>query len=528
MARYLVGIDEGTTGCKASIFDVHGVMASSAYREYPCYYPQAGWVEQLAEDIVPMLYEACKEAIDKSNIDPRDIAVVSFSAQGSLVMVLDKKNAPLRPFIGWQDVRSVAEREELFALMPRDEMYREVGAVQMTQSFSKYYWIKKHQPDLWARLSRITTAMDYALYRFGVDGFYADASSCGRTGLFDVDSYRWSPKMMALLGVTEANLPKLAGLGEVVGHIDTHIAALTGLPVGCPIAVGAMDCCCSAFGTGNYEDGEASMVIGTYGASFITSHKRVRDPAGLLMIKPYVPTQTWTIEGSTSCAASSYRWFRDTFCELEKATGNVVGINSYDLVNAEIKTVPPGANGVTYLSYLQGADGVRSNPNCGGGFAGLRIGTSKAEIARAVMEGVCYEMKVVVDHQLSTGVKLHGIRLAGGATKSPLWCQMMADVFRQPIIVPDVDEAACLGAAMIGGIGAGIYRDAQDASQQACRISRTYQPNPENFAAYDEGFRRFNRLYEALSSGFYRDEVPVSGNDSSTFSEQAAAQLARA
>ena len=115
-----------------------------------------------------------------------------------------------------------------------------------------------------------------------------------------------------------------------------------------------------------------------------------------MMIKPYVPTQTWTIEGSTSCAASSYRWFRDVFCELEKAAGAASGISSYDMINNEIASVPPGANGVTYLSYLQGADGVRANPNCAGGFAGLRLGTTKAEMARAVMEGICYELKVVL------------------------------------------------------------------------------------------------------------------------------------
>jgi xylulokinase len=503
MSKYLVGIDEGTTGCKTCVFDTEGNIISSAYREYPCYYPQAGWVEQLEEDIIPMLYESCKEALGKAAIDPDDIAVVSFSTQGSVVMVLDENNRPLRSFIGWQDVRCVAAREELFTMMPREEMYKEAGAVQITQSIFKYYWIKKHQPEIWEKVARIATATDYAIYCFGAKDFYADASSCGRTGLFDVDNYRWSPKLMALLGVEEDKLPKLAKLGEVVGHVTPEIAEKTGLPVGCPLAVGAMDCCCSAFGTGNYADGEASMVIGTYGACFITSHKQVRDPSGLLMIKPYVPTQTWTIEGSTSCAASSYRWFRDVFCDLEKAAGQVSGISSYDMINSQIASVPPGANGVTYLSYLQGADGVRSNPKCGGGFAGLRIGTSKAEMARAVMEGVCYEMKVVVEHQLSTGVTLNGIRLAGGATKSPLWCQMMADIFRQPIIVTNAEEAGCLGAALIGGIGVGIYKDAEDASKKACRIVRTYQPDPENYAAYEDGFRRFNKLYDALSAGFY-------------------------
>lgn len=505
MSRYLVGIDEGTTGCKTCVFDEEGNMLGTAYREYPCYYPNPGWVEQKADDIIPMLYESCKEAISSADISTEDIACVSFSAQGSLVCVLDEDGEPVRDFIGWQDVRSVAEQEELLEKMPRDDMYKISGAIQITQSFSKYYWIRKHQPEIWKKVKRISTAMDFALHAFGVNGYYADASSCGRTGMFDVDNYRWSPALMDLIGVDESYLPKLAHLGEVVGHISEEIAELTGLPKGCPIAVGAMDCCCSAFGTGNYADGEASMVIGTYGAIFITSHKPVRDPSGLLMIKPYVPTQTWTIEGSTSCAASSYRWFRDVFCDLEKAAGKITGFSSYDMINQQIARVAPGANGVTYLSYLQGADGVRSNPNCGGGFAGLRIGTTKAEMARAVMEGICYELKVVVEHQLSTGVTLNGIRVAGGATRSPMWCQMLADIFKQKIITTNAEEAGCLGAALIGGIGAGIYKDAEDASRKACRITAVYEPNPDNYTAYEEGYRRFNKLYDALSSGYYNE-----------------------
>ena len=505
MAKYLIGIDEGTTGCKTCVFDTAGNIIGTAYREYPCYYPHPGWVEQEAEDIIPMLFESCREAIASSGIDPADIASVSFSAQGALCVFLGADNKPVRPFIGWQDVRSTKEREAFFEKYPRDEYYAEVGASQITQSFSRYLWVQQNEPEVWAKVTRICTAMDYTLMRFGVDGFYADASSCARTGVFAVDRYDWSDRALEATGLTREMMPKLAKLGEVVGHVSEEISGLTGLPVGCPLSVGAMDCCCSSFGTGAYEDGGATMVIGTYGAIFINSDKPIRDPYGLLMVKPYVPTQTWTIEGSTSCAASSYRWFRDVFCDLEKAASKVSGVSSYEMINNQIATVAPGANGVTYLSYLQGADGVRDNPHCCGGFAGLRLGTTKAEFARAVMEGICYELKVVLDHQLKAGITLSEIRAAGGATNSPLWCQMLADIFQVPIIVTSAKEAGCLGAALIGGIGVGIYKDAKDASEQACRIVHTYQPNPENFAVYEEAYARYNKLYDALSGGFYNN-----------------------
>ncbi|MCI8327276.1 MAG: carbohydrate kinase [Lachnospiraceae bacterium] len=505
MSKYLIGIDEGTTGCKTCVFDEEGNILGMSYREYPCYYPNPGWVEQKSDDIIPMLYESCKEAITKANVPKEDIASACFSTQGSLVCVLDENGKPLRDFIGWQDIRSVEERDELFAKLSKEDTYKLAGATQMTQAISKFYWIKKHQPEIWSKVKRIATSMDYALMAFGADDWYADASSCGRLGMFDVDNYCWSKTLMDTIGVDESYLPKLAKVGQVVGHVSKEISEITGLPEGCPLAVGAMDCCCSAFGTGNWADGEVSMVIGTYGAIFATSYKPVRDPEGLLMVKPYVPVQKWTVEGSTTCAASSYRWFRDVFCGLEKAAKSLPGIDDYDLINAQIETVAPGANGVTFLSYLQGADGVRSNPNCAGGFAGLYLGTSKAEMARAVMEGICYEFKVVIDHQLKTGVKISGIRLAGGATKSPVWCQMLADIFKVKIMITNAEEAGCLGAALMGGIGAGVYKDAEDASKRACRIEKVFEPNPENFKAYEEAYARYNKLYDALSEGFYND-----------------------
>ena len=211
----------------------------------------------------------------------------------------------------------------------------------------------------------------------------------------------------------------------------------------------------------------------------------------------------WTIEAFSNTAAASYRWYRDTFCELEKAAGNVLNKDPYELINAQIDTVPPGANGITFLSYLQGASGSRINSKARGTFVGMSLGTTKADMARSVMEGITYEMNDIVKAEEEAGIKIDGIRITGGAAKSPLWSQMLADVFQKPIHILQTSETGCLGAALYAGVGVGVYKDCKEAAERAVHISDTYEPNPENYEAYQEGYQRFINLYDALDKKIF-------------------------
>lgn len=501
MAQYLVGMDAGTTGCKVCVFDLDGNLIGSDYREYPCYYPKEGFVEQKPEDMVPALFASCKAAIEKSQVDPKDILGVGLSSQGSVIGLLDKKGELLRPFIGWQDLRAGQEEIDwITERIPVEEHYQITGdPLGFVFSIAKYVWLKHHEPDNWNKTEMFSTNQDYFLKALGADGYFTDYSSASREAMMDINNKCWSQKHHDILGMPISKHAEIVGEpGKVVGHIPLDVAKMTGLLEGTPICVGAHDQNCNTFGSGGIEDGTAVAVMGTFGSCFVISDKNIRDPNGKLVVKNNQGVGNFTIEAFSNTSASSYRWYRDTFGDMEKYTGKLVGLDPYDLINQEIADSPIGANGVNFLPYLQGAAAAKLNNKARGTFVGMTLGTTKSDMARAVMEGICYEMYDIINAEKGAGIDIKDIRLTGGAAKSPLWSQMLSDICKVPIHLLSASETGCLGAAMYAGIGVGAYKDAKEASKRAVGIKATFEPNPENYEAYDKAFERFNAIYNAL------------------------------
>lgn len=501
--KYLVGIDEGTTGCKTCIFDLEGNLIEGDYREYPCYYPKPGYVEQLAEDITPALFDSCKAAIANSGIDPKDIVAVGLSSQGGVTGPVDKDGKLLRPFIGWQDLRGTEEYEQIKAKISLEEYYEISGTpLNLIFNITKHLWFKNNEPKLYEKTAVMTTNQDYFLSQFGAEGYYSDISSTSRTGLFDVNKHIWSEKLFKLLDLDVNMYPKVAVAGQPVGKIAKSIAEKTGLAEGTLLCVGAHDQNCSTFGCGLIEDGQAALVLGTWGSCYVCSGKPIRDPHKVLMVKGNAGPRNWTIEGAASAAASSYRWFRDTFGDVEVAAGKVLGEDAYELINRQIEKVEPGANGITFLPYLAGASaGPRANANARGTLVGITLGTTKAEVARAVMEGITYEMRDILEAQKKAGINIKEIQLTGGGSKAPLWNQIQADIYQKPVSVLQTFETGTLGAALYAGVGAGVYNSYKEAVDAAVHIGRVYTPNPKLTKGYDEAYEKFVAVYEALANG---------------------------
>ncbi|MDR0598804.1 MAG: hypothetical protein LBG84_01800 [Treponema sp.] len=500
MPKYLLGLDGGTTGCKACVFDLEGKVIGSDYREYPCYYPNPGWVEQTVEDLLPNFFDSVKCAIRNSKVDPRDIIAFGFSSQGSVIGLLDEKGALIRPFVGWQDIRGIPEGYDyMIQRMPRSDIYKITGdPVGACFSNTKLVWLKLKEPENFAKTALFSTHQDFFLKEFGAEGYFTDVSSASREGMMDVDNWRWSKEIHDICGVSMDKRAKITTEpGAVVGHIKKDIAEKTGLAEGTPICVGAHDQNCCTFGAGAVKDGTAVMVMGTFGSCFVVSDKPIRDPKERLVVKGNHGVGNYTIEAFSNTAASSYRWYRDIFCDFEKAKAAKDGVDPYDIINEQIAATPIGANGITFLSFLQGAAGARINANARGTFVGMTLGTKKGDMARAVMEGICYEMNDIVQAEMAAGITFNGIRLSGGAAKSPLWCQMMADIFKQPIHVLEAAETGCLGAALYAGIGVGAYKNCEEAAS-VVRIRKTYDPDPSRYAAYDKAYARFGEVYDAL------------------------------
>ena len=237
--RYLVGIDEGTTGCKTCVFDENGTLVGSDYREYPCYYPRPGWVEQTPDDILPALFESCRSAIAQSGVAKEDIAAIALSSQGAVTTMLDEDGKLIRPFIGWQDVRGNGQIEGISQRIDVADFYR-IGGNPLGSVFTatKIDWVREHEPENFARTALVSDHQQYFLRAFGADGDWTDTSSASRYGTLDVDTSTWSERLNAAIGVPLDKLPTVLTESKVVGHIPARVAALTGLAEGTPLCRG--------------------------------------------------------------------------------------------------------------------------------------------------------------------------------------------------------------------------------------------------------------------------------------------------
>ncbi|WP_028709754.1 xylulokinase [Propionicicella superfundia] len=506
MTQYLIGIDAGTTGCKACVFDTQGNMLARDYRAYPSYYPHPGYVEQSPDDMVPAVFDTCRAAVEKSGIRPQDVAGLSMSTQGSVIAMMDKHDELIRPFVSWQDIRGGREAIAwILDRIPRSEFYRITGdPLGLLFSVTKYLWLKQNEPENWARTVKLLDQQDYFLRLLGADGYFTDSATASRTGMMDIDEGVWSDRLHDLLGMPLDLRPEiLSEPGRVMTRLGSDVAERMGLVAGTPVGMSTFDQNCNTFGSGAVESGAAVMVMGTFGSCFIVSDESIRDPDMTLVVKPNFGMGNYTIEAFSNTCASAYRWYHDVFGDSEQAAAAVSGRNSYDVINDQIASVAPGADGVTFLPYLQGASGAKINDRARGMFLGMRLGTTKPAMARAVMEGVSFEMYDIVRAELAAGIQLDGIRLTGGAANSPLWCQMMADITQRPISVLKSSETGCLGAAMYAGLAVGAYASPHDAAAQAVQLTRTFTPDPTRFDVYQAAHRRFDEAYEALDGKIF-------------------------
>lgn len=509
--RYVVGIDEGTTGCKTCVFDLEGNLIGSDYREYPCYYPKPGWVEQVPEDITPALFASCKAAIANSGVNNGEIIALGISTQGSVWGPLDKNDHLLYPFIGWQDLRGTPYVEQIKRneIISAERYYEITGyPIGSIPGITKCMWFRDNKPELFSKIALFSQHQDYFLKAFGAEGYYNDTATAARTGLFDVNKKEWSAEVMEACGLDIKKFPKIVNAGTVVGEISADIAEKTGLAKGTLLCVAAMDQNCSTMGGGLVHGGDAVLNIGTYGSVFVGSDEPVRDPNRICIVKNNSGPENWTLEAASPSSGCSYKWYRDTFCGNEKMAAGMLEMDPYDLINSQIASVHPGANGITFLPYLQGASaGAKDNAFARGAFTGITTSTTKAEMACAVMEGITMEMRDNIEAIENSGVTIDSIRITGGATKSRLWNQMQADIYKKPVHILQTSEAGCLGAAIYAAVGAGVFQNYDEAVNATVKITDTFEPNPKTFNAYDEAFEKFNLAYNSLNGGGYFERI---------------------
>lgn len=504
--KYFMGIDEGTTGCKACLFTEKGGIVASSSREYPSYYPHPGWVEQDIEEIKERVFSACKETVEKSNVDPQDILGVSHSNQGITMVLLDENEQPVMDHtIGWQDLRYVDMLPELEKQVDLDEYWKLSGMKFGTYNIPVLLWLQKNHPDIWKRVKKICSHQDYFLRQYGADDFFIDEGCANFLSMARMEDSEWDERLMSVYNVNRDMLPEIVHTpGRVVGHVTEDVSRKTGLPVGCNVCLGGLDTNCCAIGAGAKDAGIQVLIMGTAGVSLLVSDRKTLDPNGRIAVRSNPGFGNWQFYIMTNTGASAFRWFRDEICAMEVATSNLMGIDPYDIITATASNSRPGANGVTALTCMQGSHTRKKNEKARGSFFGISLSTKKADIAQAILEGICFEMKdiLMMNEELSGSIK--NIRLCGGVAKSPMWCQMFANILERPVELTRVSELGCLGAAMCAGIGSGVFTNPADAVEKCVHVDKIYRPDPECAEEYRSAFKRWEYYYKIANNEIYR------------------------
>ncbi|MDK2903223.1 MAG: xylulokinase [Clostridiales bacterium] len=499
---YLLGIDVGTSGTKAVLFDENGNSVAHALYEYPMYQPQMGWAEQRPEDWWNASVETIKQVITKSGVDAADIKGIGLTGQMHGMVLLDKDCNVLRPAIIWCDQRTQAECDEITDIIGRQRLI-EITANPALTGFtaSKVMWVKKHQADIFEKIYKILLPKDYI--RFKLTGEFAtEVSDASGMQFLDVPHRRWSDEVLDKLGINKEWLPTVYESPEISGYVTQEVANITGLKAGTPVVGGGGDQAAGAVGNGIVKTGIVSSTIGTSGVVFAYTDDVRIDPKGRVHTFCHAVPNTWHIMGVTQGAGLSMQWMRNNFGGMEKELSVFLNNDPYDIMTQEAAQAVAGCRGLIYLPYLMGERTPHLDPYAKGVFFGLSAMHTRQDMFRAVMEGVAYSLRDCLEIIREMGAEVNEIRASGGGGRSSLWRQMQADNFHNPVSTINSSEGPAFGAALLAGVGAGIYDSVPQACEATIRITGVQQPLENNLAIYDKYYDIYKQLYNDLKATF--------------------------
>jgi xylulokinase len=498
----IIAYDLGTTGNKAGLYDAAGGVVASAFAAYETTYRQPGWAEQDPGAWWSSVCATTRELLGKARVHPRDIRCVTFSGQMMGCLPVDRQGRPLRNSIIWADTRANLQARRVADTVGQDEVYAVTGnRVSSSYTLAKMLWVREHQPEVWREARCFLQAKDHIVQRLS-GAFATDFSDASLTLMLDLEGWRWADGVLEPLGIDVGLLPPLHRSIDVVGEVTREAADATGLAIGTPVVIGGGDGACAAAGAGVVRPGAAYGYVGSSSWIGVVSERPILDPAQRTFNIVHVVPGLFTPTGTMQAAGASYQWARDQLCERERIAAETSGADggAYEQMNALAATVSAGCGGLLFLPYLLGERAPRWNPLARGAFVGLGVNHTRAHLVRAVLEGVTYNLRVILDAFVSQGVPIDAVRVIGGGAKGALWRQIMADVYERPVQLLELqDEATSLGAAMAGGVGVGLFHDFETI---APRVVETREPSPATREVYRRAFAAFEKAYVALEPVF--------------------------
>lgn len=502
---YVLGIDIGTTAIKAAVFDKDGHLKGSHTEEYDLLTPATGVVELDAPTYVNAFKSAIKDAIASAAVDKARITSLGISAQGETLFFLDEMGNPLRNAIVWMDTRANAEAEWIEARLGRDLIHKSTGQVGMSALWpaSKILWIKKNEPEVFARTAKFTLIEDFFIYLLTGRIASEDSLLCS-TMLWDINTRGYWPAMLDLLGITEAQLPDIEHPGTPIAKVSPAAAEAFGLHPDTLICLGALDQACGAIGVGNVKPGIFSESTGAALTSVAMATRPVIDPSGQMPCFASGIPGMYMIH-AFSTGGMAIRWFRDAFWAAEMAAEQQGGQNTYTAIDQAVLRTPPGAEGLRVLPHLQGSGPPDSDSYAKGVFLNVTLTHNRDHFARGIMEGVTMVLMRMIEATKNLGVDVTEVRSLSGGAKSPVWCQIKANASGLPVrTMKTTDYAACLGAAILAGVGAGVWTSVQETAAALAEYELEYLPSQSEKALYDGMLAEYRKLTAELTPLFRR------------------------
>ena len=493
--KYLLAHDLGTSGNKATLFSEEGKLIKSYVANYDCHYFNGNWAEQKPEDWWKAVCDTTKLMLNE--VDAKDIAAVSFSGQMMGCVCVDKEGNALRPSIIWADQRAVKQAKEISEKISDQDYYHIIGhRNSASYGVQKLMWVNENEPEVYAKTYKMLNCKDYIILRL-TGKMATEFSDAGGTAILDINKLEWSDEILDAAGIEKDKMPELLPSTHMIGGVTKEAAAQCGLLEGTPVVMGGGDGCCAAVGAASIDVGGAYCCIGSSSWVMFNDTKPVFDENMLTFNWPSLVPGLISPCGTMQAAGVSYAWMRENICTKEIADAKATGRSVYDLINEQIAQAEPGCNGLIYLPYIMGERSPRWNPNAKGAFIGIKTEHTRKELLRSVMEGVTMNLNVIYKI-FSKNFKFDEILLIGGGAKSPVWMQMLADVFGINVMKPNyIEEATSMGAAITAGVGVGLFEDFH-AIHKFLKVEETIKPNMKNHERYEQVMPVFNQAYFAL------------------------------
>lgn len=500
--QYILGIDIGTSGCKTLIVDHTGHVAARAYAEYPLSTPQFGWAEQEAEDWWQAVKKTLKEILkDFESIE--DIKGIGLSGQMHGLVALDKEGSVLRPAILWNDQRTVKQCQEIHELTGGVEGLLKLTNNQMLPGYTggKILWLRENEPSVFEKTSMILNPKDYI--RYCLTGEYAtEVSDASGTGLFDVRKRKWSQELLDLLDIPKQLLPICYESDHVSGYLKSHLAQEFNVGVELPIVGGGGDAVIQTTGSGLVQSGILGTTLGTAGIVSMALDQCYDNPAAKLQVFCNTIPNRWHTMGVTLTAGGSLRWLKDIIGGPNIGLTQQTDKDVYEVLIEAALMSNPGSEGLLFLPYLIGERCPHTDPDARGSFVGLTLRHHSGDLIRSVLEGVIFSLKDSARLIEGMGIQTSQIRMSGGGAKSTLWRQIHADIFNQEVItVSAAAEGGAYGAALVAGVGVGIW-DTIDEATACLKIASKIAPRAEYVEFYEDLYGVYCELYWQLRESF--------------------------